>query len=401
MDSIENITQTRKIQISGGSTYIVSLPKIWINELKINIGDDVTITKNSNQSLTLYPTNTEKQNVKNIAIILSHQKDSPDSIKRKIIAAYLSGYKIIKINTKGIRILSDHSRSVRELVRSKMIGTEIVESNSETIVIQILTRLPELSFETALKRMYLMASNMVKESIEALEEMDNNHANEIVSMDDEVDRFSLYMRRNLVAAVENKKILQEMGLRSPSDCLGYRTVISRIERIADHASLIAKRIKFAENKINPKINIKIKNLSEKSLKVFEEAITSVEKHDFEKGEKVAEKVSQIIEEEKEIMSKIKETEKNSTIIRFVLEDLRRIAEYSSDIAEVSIDENIQSVISEEEQIIKKEKKKRFYLNPIGQESVDLRSREFCVFAFSTTNIASYIGLFGWYPIHSI
>lgn len=348
MTSTENLVQTRKIQLSGGSTYIISLPKPWINELKINIGDNVAITKNSNQSLTLYPANTEKQNAKNIAIISSHQKDSSGSLKRKIIAAYLSGYKIIKINTKGMRILPEHSRSVRELVRSTMIGTEIVESNSETIVIQILTRLPELSFETALKRMYLMASNMVKESIEALEELDNTHANEVVNMDDEVDRFSLYMRRNLVAAVENKKILQDMGLRSPSDCLGYRAVVSRIERIADHASLIAKRIKFAENKINSKTNIKIKKLSEKSLKVFEEAIMSVEKHDFQMGEKVAEKVSQIIEEEKEIMSKIKETEKNSTIIRFVLEDLRRIAEYSSDIAEVSIDENIQSVILEEE-----------------------------------------------------
>jgi hypothetical protein len=30
-----------------------------------------------------------------------------------------------------------------------------------------------------------------------------------------------------------------------------------------------------------------------------------------------------------------------------LEDLRRVAEYSSDIAEVAIDENIQSIISEE------------------------------------------------------
>jgi len=47
------------------------------------------------------------------------------------------------------------------------------------------------------------------------------------------------------------------------------------------------------------------------------------------------------------MSKIKENEKNVTVIRFVLEDLRRIAEYSSDIAEVAIDENIQNIVVEE------------------------------------------------------
>jgi len=139
-----------------------------------------------------------------------------------------------------------------------------------------------------------------------------------------------------------------MGLEKPSDCLEYRTIISKIERIADHASLIAKRVKFIEESIDPNITSKIKKLSEKSLEVFEESIDAVQNHDFQKGENVAQKVTSVIEEEKEIMSKIRETEKNASVIRFVLEDLRRIAEYSGDIAEVAIDENIYNIISEEE-----------------------------------------------------
>lgn len=344
MKIIKNTRQTRKIQLSGGSTYIISLPKEWVEELQIKVGENITIMKNSNQSLSLF--RHEQNNQKeNIATIYLNQKDSGDSIKRKIIAIYLAGYKIIQIKTKGMKISLEHSKSVRELVRSSMIGTEIVESSSDAITIQILTRLPELSFETALKRMYLMATNMIKESIESLEERDILHANGVINMDDEVDRFGLYMRRNLVLAIENQNILEEMGLQRPADCLEYRTIVSKIERIADHAGLIAKRIKFIEDKIEPKIIIKIKKLAEKSLQVFEEAITAIQNHDFQKGENVADKVSKVIEEEKEIMSNIKENEKNSTIIRFVLEDLRRIAEYAGDIAEVAIDENIHKIIS--------------------------------------------------------
>ena len=238
------------MQLSGGSTYIVSLPKNWIDELKIKVGDNVTVVKNSNQSLTLFPREQEDHTKKSTAIITSSQKDSGNSIKRKIIAAYLSGYKTIKIKTKGMRIPPEQTRGIRELVRSSMIGTEIVESSSEIVTIQILTRLPELSFATALKRMYLMANNMIIEAIESLEEADVSHGDEVVKMDDEVDRFSLYMRRNLVLAIGNENILQDMGLQKPSDCLGYRTIVSRIERIADHASLIAKRIKFIEGKID-------------------------------------------------------------------------------------------------------------------------------------------------------
>ena len=335
------------MQLSVGSTYIISLPKSWIDELKIRVGEHVTIVKNSNQSLTLFPREKNGKDEKSIAVIPSSQKDSGESIKRKTIATYLAGYKTIKIKTKGMRLPSEHSKSIRELVRTTMIGTEIVESSSEQIVLQVLTRLPELSFDTALKRMFLMASNMVKESIESFGELDFAHAEEVVNMDDEVDRFGLYMRRNLVVAVGNERVLHDMGLRKPSDCLGYRSVVTRIERIADHASLIAKRTKFLEEKINPKLLLKIKNLSEKSLEVFEESIMAVQNNDFEKGENVAEKVMGVIEEEKQIMNKIKEFEKNETVIKFVLEDLRRIAEYSGDIAEVAIDENIQNIITEE------------------------------------------------------
>ena len=334
------------MQLSGGSTYIISLPKNWIEDLKFKVGDNITIMKNSNRSLTLFSKVHNDNEKKITAVITSTQKESGDSIKRKIIAAYLRGYNNVQIKSKGMRILAEHSRNIRELVRTSMIGTEIVESNSEIITIQVLTRLPELSFETALKRMYLMANNMVKESIESIEEVDTSHADEVINMDDEVDRFGLYMRRNLTLAIENEDILQDMGLRKPSDCLGYRAIISRIERIGDHAALIAKRTKFIEEKINVKIMNKIKKLSENSLDVFEKAITAVQEHDFEEGEKVAEKVGEIINNEKQIMAKVSESEKNSTIIRFVLEDLRRISEYSSDIAEVAIDENIHNIISE-------------------------------------------------------
>src|SRR3970040_3001736 len=105
-----------------------------------------------------------------------------------------------------------------------------------------------------------MATNMVKESIESLEKVDISHADEVVNMDDEVDRFGLYMRRNLVLAIGNENILQDMGLKRPSDCLEYRTIVSKIERIGDHAGLIAKRIKFVEDVIDPKIMNKIKNV---------------------------------------------------------------------------------------------------------------------------------------------
>jgi len=341
--TIENSRQRRKLQLTGGSTYVVSLPKKWIGDLKMKIGDEVTLIKNPNNSITLFFTMDEFEAKKSIIEI--SKDDSEESLKRKIIAIYLAGYKIIIVRSKGIKIQSTHARAISELARSSMIGTEIVESSSESIMIQILTRLPELSFDVALRRMHLMASNMHREAMDALEKMDKEAAEEVIKMDDEVDRFSLYMLRTLSQAVQNGEILLEIGLKKPSDCLGYRTVIKCIERIADHSVLIAKRIKFLQSPIDKKILQSITQLSSDSLNIFENSIVALTKSDYSLAEKVADQAANAVQNEKEFMSNLKEST-NSSVIKFVLEDIRRTIEYSTDIAEVVINENIRSVISE-------------------------------------------------------
>jgi phosphate uptake regulator len=341
---LENSKQRRKLQLTGGSTYVVSLPKKWVDDLKIKIGDEVTLIKNPNGSMTLFSIDDNKRAKKSIVEL--GKDDSIESLKRKIIAIYLAGYRIIEIVPKGIKIQPSHARTIRELTRSSMIGTEIIGSNTESIIIQVLTRLPELSFDVALRRMHLMASNMHRDAIYALEKNDKEFAEEVVKMDDEVDRFSLYMFRNLVLAVQDGEVLFEIGLKNPSHCLGYRTVIKCIERIADHAALIGNRVKYLTSPIDEKTMKKINQLSEDSLKAFEDAITSLIKCDFNLAEKVADNTPKIVEMEEKLVYSLNENTPNVTTIKFILEDIRRTAEYSSDIAEVVIDKNIQSVIIE-------------------------------------------------------
>jgi hypothetical protein len=226
-----------------------------------------------------------------------------------------------------------------------MIGTEIIESDSESITIQILTRLPELTFEVAIKRMYLMTANMHKEAIEALKKLDVEYADEVIRMDDEVDRFSLYTMRTLIMAIQNAGMLYDVGLKQPSDCLNYRTVISRIERIADHAALIAKRIKFLKDPLDSKTMKEIEALSAEAVSCFESSILALTKRDNILAEKVASSIVGVVEKEKSLTHRIRES-KNSTAVKFILEDIRRTAEYSSDIIEVVINETIHNVITE-------------------------------------------------------
>jgi len=342
LQSTSEIKQLRRLQVTGGSTYTVSLPKTWIEELKLKKNSYITLIKNRNDSITLFQ---EEKSKKTNAVAFIGKSDSKESIRRKIIAIYLSGYKTIEIKTKGIEITSTHRGAIRDLVRTTLMGTEIIEASSEKMVLQVLTQLAQLSFDVALKRMYITATNMNQEAMESLNEMDSEHAEEVLKMDDEVDRFSLYLLRNLNLSLENVQVLLDSGLEKPSDCLGYRTVVKCVERIADHAGLIAKKVKYLDSPIDKKTLKEIEQISNESLIVFENSITALSKRDYKMAEKVASSVTKVIERKKKLMDSLKPNN-NTATIKLILEDIRRTAEYSRDISEIAIDETVQSVIEE-------------------------------------------------------
>ncbi|MDE1829077.1 MAG: phosphate uptake regulator PhoU [Thaumarchaeota archaeon] len=341
-----NEKEVRKLQLVGGSTYVLSLPKKWIDELNLKTGDPVSIVKNVNQSLSILPTgSSQTPKIAKSKTIIS-QKEAVESIQRKVIAMYLAGYQILEIQSKGGRIQLEHKQAIRDLVRKNMIGTEIVESTPESITIQILTSLPELSINDALKRMFLLTTTMHRQAIDALKEMDTELGEEITHLDDEVDRFSLYILRNLTLAVEHERILRDIGLKKPSDCISYRIVVKSIERVADHAVSIASRVKFLKSTLEPALLQKVTKLSEESLKVFEDSIAALNRRDYSLADMVASTARRIAVKEKEFTDSLEESKKYTSVIKFVLEDIRRTAEYSSDIAEAVINETVQDVISE-------------------------------------------------------
>lgn len=78
--------------------------------------------------------------------------------------------------------------------------------------------------------MYLLASSMHRDAMSALAELNVELAKEVIKSDDEVDRFSLYVLYNLVMATQNGRVLREMGLKNPSDCLSYRAAVKSTRR---------------------------------------------------------------------------------------------------------------------------------------------------------------------------
>jgi phosphate uptake regulator len=349
LNSIPENNEIRKIQFTGRSTYILSLPKRWMSEMRLKAGDPVTIVREANNYLSIIPSAIRNPNTIDEANSTVLSTESSNTIKRKVVSMYLAGYNIINLKSKTGRILPSQRDAVRDVVRRNLVGTEIIADASEIITIQVLLSLPELSINTAVRRMFLIAAAMHRDAMLSLTELNYELAEAVIKSDDEVDRFSLYILRNLVIATQNERILQEIGLRKPSDCLSYRVAVKSIERIADHASSIADKCVAIKDKIDKDALQHIDNMSKRSLALITDSVEAFLRRDYSLADSIVDKANDMRLVENEVLSYLDNSESSSNgarglNIKLILEDLRRTAEHASDIAEAAMNQTVRGVI---------------------------------------------------------
>ncbi len=333
MNLKNNKNETRKIQFSGNSSFTTTLPKQWVEHNNLKAGEEITLVYNSDNEIVITPNNKIISNNKEIRIDID--KEDYDTILRKIVSLYVTGYNLIKISNKLNRLTAEDRESVKKIVRNNLVGTEIINDSTEEITIQVLLSFPELTIKNALRRMYIIAHSMHKDAILSIYKLDRDAATGVINSDNEVDRFSLYIIRLLKIAVKTPNILTKIGLDKITDCLGYRLIVKSVERVADHATKIAQTVLQIENKIDKEVVNKLEELSIFSLEVFEESSKALFKEDYTTSNEIVEKAKSIEKKERGLTNLLKNRDvREQTNINLIIEHIRRTAEYSSDIAEI-------------------------------------------------------------------
>ncbi len=339
--------ETRKLQFTGGSTYIISLPKKWIDQNKLAKGSVIKVREEEGGSLSIIPIGVQLQQKTDEATIKVSSKESADAVIRKTVSTYLVGYNLIRIRGETQKQLPAKQRhAVKNFSRNMLVGTEIVADTPEELILQVLLSYPELSIQSALRRMSIITTSMHRDAMTALRELDRQQAEEVTNTDNEVDRFNLYIVRQLKMAIQNQRIIKEIGLKNARDCLGYRLVTKSVERTADHAAKIAYNVMDLVKRLDAGTIGKLEEMSGISVTMFEAAIEALFRQDYDLAESIIEKTREVIQLEKEaVVSTEKADLEDAPHLRLIIESIRRTAEYASDIAEVVLNLTIESVLS--------------------------------------------------------
>ena len=344
---MEDGGEIRKIQFTGKSSYIVSLPKQWIIELGLKQGDQIRMVRKDSSTLELYPPKFESRiEKKEDAVIEIKGEEEADSIVRKLISLYFLGYKTINVKPKNSRLSPHQRNTVKEAVKRMLMGSEIIADSTSGITIQVLVNLLELSVDGAFKRMIHLAKSMSSDAILAVKENNLELAQEVINTDDEVDRFGFYIIRQLKIAIQNEHMLKEMGFRNARNCLGYRLVVKNIERTGDHAAFIAKDLIEFKKPVKKEILQKLQEMNEFCLSVLDDSCLALFKEDYNQAEKIITKIEEITKFEKKVRDISKSLKDDEEIyrVRRMTENIRRVAEYASDIAEIVLNMNIEKTL---------------------------------------------------------
>lgn len=326
----------RKIISLGRSSLVVSLPKQWIKLNDLKQGDVVSLKIQSDGSLVVYSKPTKGPEVREITLHVDPSERS-EWLVRKIIACYLNGYRTIRLVSTDIFTLAQQ-KAIRNIVR--VLYMRIMDSDARNIYIQTLIDETKASLSTAVRRMYTICSSMVRDSFEALRNQDIELAKVVCSLDDDVDHFGFFLVRLLRGALIDPSLCEYLKIESV-DCIDYLTLVYRIEHVADHASSIAKNVIILNcrgQKLEDPLLKSIILMSNEALKAFNEAVNAFFSGDEAASNDVIEyqgKVETLDRKAAEILAG--ETNALKVCVTCSIRDsIKRIVEYSADIAEVTI-----------------------------------------------------------------
>jgi len=326
--------ETRKIQKTGGSTYIVSLPKHWVIASKLKEGDTISMTIDSAGLLTLDPSLGSRKPSSRIELAVDDNENEIHFL-RKLIGLYISGHDEIVVRGRT-RISPDIRKMVGDFTR-KVIGSEIVEESSSSVTIQDVADYSHLDMRKVIRRMHLMSRSMHADAMEALMRSNQSLAENVVARDDEVDRLYWFVAKQQSMILRDPSVSRKMGI-GISEASFYLSAAKALERIADHAARIAHSVSaLSSETLNEKLVKDMESYGVRVLSVLDSSVESMLKADMLAANLVADESEQLrMGGEKLIEQIMSHRTKFSVPFARVVESLERTALYSVDIAELAI-----------------------------------------------------------------
>ncbi len=330
----------RRIQKTGGSTFIVSLPKSWVLARGLGAGDVLNFTPRADGSIVIFPEAAGGGEAPRRIVEVSND-DDPDHLFRRLVAEYIAGYPLLHVRTPGR--MGPRTREVVRGFAQRMIGPEILEETAEAVVLQDVVGPNPLPIPSVIRRMHQMVRSMQGDALAALRARDASIAKDVIDRDWEVDRLHWFLEKQVTTALRDARVLATLDLSLP-ECMTFLLASRVLERIADHAVRIAGTVAILGKERAPeRLADELDRMSASAAAAVSDALDSLERRDIRTANAVIDRAHELTRHRERMLHEIASKPARLAVgLAYVLESLERIAFYASDLAEIAIDRAVEA-----------------------------------------------------------
>ncbi|TQS79010.1 MAG: hypothetical protein A3Q59_01520 [Methanomethylophilus alvi] len=321
----------RRVQVTGGSSFMITLPKTWAESVGLKKNDPVAIIPQSGGGLMLSLGNVlEKEDSSAIEIDADSVPDQL-ALYRQLIGAYIAGFRNISVRSAN-PLRGTMLESISKFTQTS-IGMEIVEEDECRISMRDLMDIGEIVPQKNIRREYLLVKRMLSDFFQTASDMDIRRLDGMADRDTEVDRIHWLIQRQSRMLLRDANISASLGmdLRLVTGCV---TLSKTIERMGDHAVLMSSHLSMLSGEDDRKVLSAVAERSEGLIALLDSCIDAWEKCDPAAAEKC---IREAGAEAKEISAAFVQAGIDNTHVDMIAGSSRRLAEYCADIAELSLD----------------------------------------------------------------
>lgn len=187
----------RKVIQLAGKTLVVSLPSKWAKQKGVVKGAEVEVIEEEN-GLCIVPVLREK--LKKVVSVDMREFDNA-TIKSVLSVLHKAGFDEIEV----VFSSSEQLKVIAERIKTDLLGFEVVQQSSERVVIQNVTGDAEDSFESMMRRVFLVTMELGKGVVLTLQE--RSSAQELLNLEETNNKLTNYCQRILMKKYNASRVI--------------------------------------------------------------------------------------------------------------------------------------------------------------------------------------------------
>jgi len=336
--------ETRKVQLSGGTTYTISLPKSWAQEHGIDEDSQVSLHPNGDGSLLVEVTESDETDERTAVVDVA--TTDLDALEEQLVGLYTVGYDSVTLTDS-----TGHSPERRRTVESAiegLSGFELLESSDTRIKLLNLVDADNVNIRKSALRLRLVVLSMHADAITAIAEDNIDLAERVVSRDAEADKLFAMVTRHFRRSLHDLREVEKLE-HSRHRLFEYYYVCRQFERIADHAVKMAQFVIEADIEIPNSLIDCLEDCGDTARSILDDAA------DVVLADADMQMAHDALAERDTLVSEIEAVDRNlydhgepeaAYTMGLLLDSIRRSASYGANVATVGIQQQLRNDLKE-------------------------------------------------------